>query len=68
MATLAVRHLELSVKNDPTDPASHYHLGMAYVQAGAPDKARPELKRALAFNKNFDGIDEAKKTLAQIGG
>jgi len=68
MPALAVRHLESSVKNDPSDPASHYHLGMAYVQAGAKDKARAELKRALAFNKDFDGIDEARKTLAQIGG
>jgi Flp pilus assembly protein TadD len=59
----AVRHLELSVARDATDPVTHYHLGMAYVQAGEPGKARKSLEKALAMSAVFDGADEAKKTL-----
>jgi hypothetical protein len=40
---------------------------MAYVQAGNLDKAKRELRRALALKAEFDGAAEARKTLAQIG-
>jgi len=63
----AVQHLESSVQHDASDPTTHYHLGMAYVQAGNLDKAKRELRRALAFKTEFDGADEARKTLAQLG-
>src|SRR5262249_8163193 len=34
LATTAIPYLEASVRKDPSDPASHYHLGMAYVETG----------------------------------
>ena len=46
----------------------HYHLGMAYLQAGEVDKAKKSLQRALAMSQNFEGADEARKTLASFGG
>jgi putative PEP-CTERM system TPR-repeat lipoprotein len=64
----AVRHLESSVQKDGNDPTTHYHLGMAYEQAGDLDKAKKELQRALAMNSHFEGAADARKALAQIGG
>jgi len=64
----AIRHLDTAVKADPTDPLSHYHLGMAYYLDGRFDKAKAELAQALKLKADFDGADEARKTLSQIGG
>ena len=63
----AIRHLELSIEKDATDPSVHYHLGMAYAQAGVIDKARKSLQKALSISPKFDGADEARKTLADLG-
>jgi tetratricopeptide (TPR) repeat protein len=68
MPARAVQYLESSVEKNPNDPASHYHLGMAYVRAGDLEKGRKSLQRAVASKIEFDGIAEARKTLAQIGG
>jgi Flp pilus assembly protein TadD len=63
----AVRHLEASVQKDPSDPTTHYHLGMAYIQVGENGKAKQELQRALAFKVEFDGAADARKMLVQMG-
>ncbi len=68
MAAQAVPYLEASVKKDPSDPAAHYHLGMAYVGTGDLDKGKKSLQAALAMKADFAGEAEAKKTLASIGG
>ena len=67
MPAAAIKYLESSVQKDPGDPSTHYHLGMAYVETGEPVKAKQELQRALGFKRDFDGADEARKALAQIG-
>jgi tetratricopeptide (TPR) repeat protein len=67
-AAQAVRYLEASVKKDPSDPTTQYHLGMAYVGAGDLDKGKKSLQSALAMKSDFDGATEARKTLAAIGG
>ena len=63
---LAVRHLELSVKSDPNNPNSQYHLGMAYLASGDSIKAKKALQRALSLKPDFDGAEEARKALVQI--
>lgn len=63
---LAVRHLELSVARNPKDPVSQYHLGMAYSRAGTTGKAREALTSALALSPSFDGVHEARSTLAVL--
>ncbi|HUL72425.1 MAG TPA: tetratricopeptide repeat protein [Vicinamibacterales bacterium] len=68
MAQQAVPYLESSVQKNPGDPAGYYHLGMAYVRAGDLEKGRKSLQRALSGNPQFDGVAEARKTLAQLGG
>jgi cellulose synthase operon protein C len=67
MGSLAIQHLERSIKVDPSDPAVHYHLGIAQMQAGDPTKARKALETALAAKKEFDGIADARATLAKLG-
>jgi tetratricopeptide (TPR) repeat protein len=67
MASAAIPHLESSVRSDPNDPTSHYHLGMAYRQVGQFAKATTELQRALAFKTEFDGAAEARQALAGMG-
>jgi tetratricopeptide (TPR) repeat protein len=62
----AIPYLETSTRNDPTNPEMLYHLGMAYYRRGRWDKAAPPLRTALASKAAFEGIDEARKTLALL--
>jgi tetratricopeptide (TPR) repeat protein len=65
---LAIAPLELSVRNDASNPVTHFHLGLAYAKAGQPAKARQALERALELKPDFDGADEARTTLASLKG
>ncbi len=48
-------------------PAVHYHLGMAYLAAGNRVGAKQELEQAtLSADASFDGIEEARETLATL--
>lgn len=67
MAQQGIPFLEESVQRVPEDPVFQYHLGMAYAHAGALDSAKQALKKALALGTNFEGADEARKTLASLG-
>jgi tetratricopeptide (TPR) repeat protein len=68
MFSPAIRHLEASVARDPANPVAQYHLGMALYQNGDLEKAKKALERALATNTTFSGVEEAKKTLLDLGG
>jgi tetratricopeptide (TPR) repeat protein len=62
----AVPYLEASVKAAPDEPEIHYHLGMAYFGTGEMEAARKELQHAVDSGVMFDGLPEAKRTLAQV--
>jgi len=64
----AVPFLIASLDKDQKDPSVHYHLGVAYQQAGEFAKAKKALQDALALSGSFDGAAEARKALASIGG
>jgi putative PEP-CTERM system TPR-repeat lipoprotein len=66
LAPLAIRYLEASLKHDNSDPSVHYHLGMAYLQAGTIDKGRKALQDSLASGRQFDGAAEAKAALSRF--
>jgi tetratricopeptide (TPR) repeat protein len=68
LASLAVPLLEQSVTTDGQNPLFRYHLGMAYVQLGDFAKAAQTLKEALRLRSDFPGAEEARQTLAHIGG
>ena len=40
---------------------------MAYLASGDVSKAKKELETALSMKSDFDGAEEARKALAQIG-
>jgi tetratricopeptide (TPR) repeat protein len=62
----AITLLKESAAKMPNEPAVRYHLGMAYYKKGDKALARQELKRALDIKGNFEGADEARKTLASL--
>jgi Tfp pilus assembly protein PilF len=67
LAKLAVSAFERSMAKDPSNPSYHYHLGLAYVQAGDKVKGKASLQKSLSFNRDFPGADQARKALAGIG-
>ena len=68
MTAAAIRELEVAVRANPGEPTIRHHLGMAYNQAGELDKARTTLREALKMSTSFPGSDEARQTLAAMGG
>jgi len=62
----AIPPLEQSVEQAPDNPEYQFHLGMAYV--GANDLAAGErtLTQALALSADFNGADEARRTLSTL--
>ena len=66
LPSLAVPEFERSVEKDPGNPVYHYHLGVAYLEAGDKAKARAALQHALKLQPNFAGADEARVALARL--
>jgi tetratricopeptide (TPR) repeat protein len=64
----AVRHLELSVQKDASDPSVFYHLGMAYEANGDFANARKSLQKALSGKAAFAEAGDARKALGSLGG
>jgi len=62
----AIPYLETSARKNPASPVALYHLGMAYYKDGSWDKARASLESAVASHTAFEGVDEAKRTLATL--
>ena len=60
----AVVPLQKAVQLLPDAPELRYHLAMAQLKAGQRDEARKNLVAATAGNAAFEGIEEARKTLA----
>jgi len=66
LIALAVPALVESAKKNPTNAVMQYHLGMAYAKAGEKEKARQSLQRAFSISSNFEGADEARRTLNSL--
>lgn len=63
----ALPPLQRAVELAPGAPLLHYHLGMAQFRAGKAEAARQQLNAAVVAGANYDGLDEARKTLALLG-
>ena len=66
LPSVAIPHLELSVRKDPASPTYQFHLGQAHAQAGQKAQARAAFERALALDPGFDGSQEARRQLSQL--
>lgn len=62
----AVTLLTQAVDRSPQNPEFSYHLGMAQLKAGNTLGAQKSLQLAVDTNRSFPGVDEARKTLAQL--
>jgi Flp pilus assembly protein TadD len=62
----AVANLKAAVKGSPDNPIIRYHLGAAYYKQGARDEAAAELKKALEIDDKFEGVEDAKRLLAEL--
>ena len=68
LASLAVTQLEQSVARQPGNPIYQYHLGLAYAKAGASDRARLTLHRALQLKLPIQEVTEAQRVLVSLKG
>jgi tetratricopeptide (TPR) repeat protein len=62
----ALSVLQRAVKKGSGLPDIDYHLGFAYYQQGQMENAKRHINTALASNKPFEGLDEAKAILKKI--
>ena len=51
----------------PQRASALYYLGRLYLERGKTSEGLTELKKALALDPNFDGSEDARKTLKQLG-
>jgi Tfp pilus assembly protein PilF len=66
LSSSAVATFKRTVEKDPQTPVYHYHLGLAYEQAGENGRARESLERALSLSGNFPGSADARRVLSQL--
>lgn len=59
----AIEYLVKALAKSPGDPSANYHLGMAYAKAGKKEQAKDHLNKALAAGREFQGKEEAERTL-----
>lgn len=62
----AITLLKESAARMPNEPSIKYHLGMAYYKKGETALAKQELRKALGMKSDFNGAEEARKTLASL--
>jgi tetratricopeptide (TPR) repeat protein len=60
--------LQQASEKSPQSREIRYHLGMAQYRSGDRAAARASLEAALAGNKDFSGVEEARATLADLRG
>lgn len=58
--------LQSVLKDDMPAPELRYHLGMAYLKNGAPDKAKIELTKATSTPAQYSGRAEAEAELKKL--
>ncbi len=65
MGVQAVGPLLQSTRINPSKPIYHYHLGLAYQQAGEKDKARAAIEHALSLG-DFSEAPAARRALENL--
>ena len=64
----ALAVLTRAANRAPDSRVIHYHLAIAELKAGEPDKARTNLETALSGSARFTGSDDARAALNSLTG
>jgi tetratricopeptide (TPR) repeat protein len=64
----AIAEFRDALEIEPDNAVINYHLGLAYLKSEQRNAAKEYLEKALTLNQDFDGVEEAKKALAEIEG
>ena len=62
----ALSLLQESASKLPDSPEVQYHLGMTHFKLGNREAAKQALAKALKSNSQFPGVEEARRTLAEL--
>ena len=65
-ATEAILYLEQAISSGLDIPELHYHMGMAYLAANEPGKAREHLEKAVVEGASYPGLQEARLTFSDL--
>jgi tetratricopeptide (TPR) repeat protein len=65
-ATEAILYLEQAISSGLDIPELHYHMGMAYLAANEPEKAREHLEKAVVEGASYPGLQEARLTFSGL--
>lgn len=65
---LAIDQLLFSINNGNPGPGNYYRLGMAYYRNGDETLAAQTLRKAVADDRDFEGKEEARRVLQELGG
>jgi tetratricopeptide (TPR) repeat protein len=68
LGALAVQAFQDSVTKAPENAVYHYHLGLAYAQAGNKEEARKAIEQSLAIDPKFNGAQDAQRVLKGMKG
>ena len=60
--------LQQALDKSPDSPLLQYHLGMVQYQQGQKVAAKANLEKALASEKRFHGVEDARKVVEQLAG
>ena len=63
---LAITEFEDCLKKDPDNHIIRYHLGMAYLVSGQPERGEQSLQEALRLSNDFDGAASARQALDSL--
>jgi len=66
LPALAIPQFASSIRQAPNVAVYHYHLGLAYIQAGDADRGRAALEKALATNPDAATAADIKRAMAGI--
>jgi tetratricopeptide (TPR) repeat protein len=63
--SVAAPLFEEAVKQEPSNPTYHYHLGLTYQKLNESVRARAELQRAITINPKSSVADQARHAINQ---